>query len=196
MQHYPIVGKYFLIGLAVVGGIIFADQYTKWLVVDRILSADGHISSGFFDWFTTQKKIEFFIDERENFKTVMLAPFLNFMMVWNQGISFGMLDTNSPNMPLVFIAISIIVSLLLAIWLALATQKTVAFSLSLIIGGALANVFDRIRFGAVADFIDVHAGAYHWPAFNLADSCIVLGAGIMISGTFIGDRGKNDKTTK
>ncbi|MCE9507704.1 MAG: signal peptidase II [Alphaproteobacteria bacterium] len=190
MQQPPGVGKYFLLGLAVIAAIILADQYTKWLVIDTVVSMDKHAGSGFFSWLLTQKKIEFFINERETFKTVALTPFLNFVMVWNQGISFGMLDTNSPHMPLVFISISAMASLLMLIWLALATQGMQAFSLMLIIGGALANVMDRVRFGAVADFIDLHAGAYHWPAFNLADSCIVLGAGIMVICTFIGDRGK------
>jgi signal peptidase II len=190
MQQLPSVGKYFLLGLAVIGAIILADQYTKWLVIDTVVSMEKHAGSGFFNWLLTQKKIEFFINERETFKAVTLTPFLNFVMVWNQGISFGMLDTNSPHMPLVFISISVMASLLMLIWLALATRGTQAFSLMLIIGGALANVADRIRFGAVADFIDLHAGEYHWPAFNLADSCIVLGAGIMVICTFIGDRGK------
>jgi signal peptidase II len=190
MQQLPGVGKYFLLGLAVIAAIILADQYTKWLVINTMVSAENHAGSGFFDWFLTQKKIEFFINERETFKTVALTPFLNFVMVWNQGISFGMLDTNSPHMPMVFISISVMASLLMMIWIALSTQGISAFSLMLIAGGALANVMDRVRFGAVADFIDVHAGEYHWPAFNLADSCIVLGAGIMAVCTFMSDRGK------
>jgi signal peptidase II len=196
MQQHPTVGKYFLIGLAVICAIIIADQYAKWFVINQMLGMEGHISLAFPDWLMTQKKIEFFVNEREQFKTLLLAPFLNFAMVWNQGISFGLLDSSSPNMSLVFTAISITASLLLTIWLALATQKTVAFSLSLIIGGALANALDRIRFGAVADFIDVHAGVYHWPAFNLADSSIVVGAGIMLFNTLMNDRGKNDKTAE
>lgn len=195
MQHPPRVGKYFLFGLAAIGALILADQYTKWLVMESLLKADGADARGFFDWFFTQKKIEFFVNERETFKTLALTPFLNFVMVWNQGISFGMLDSASPHMPLVFISLSVLASLLMLIWLALSTQRAVAVALTLIIGGALGNAADRLRFGAVADFIDVHAKGYHWPAFNLADSCIVLGAGIMIVHTFISDRGKNGKTT-
>ena len=66
------------------------------------------------------------------------------------------------------------------IWLALSLQKTVSLALSLIIGGALGNVLDRVRFDAVQDFIDVHLGQHHWPAFNVADSFIVIGAGILM----------------
>ena len=192
MQPRSIVGKYFLPGVILICCIVLADQVTKWWVIGmlRLHPVSG---GGFPSWFLTQKKIEFFINEREAFKTVALTPFLNFVMVWNQGISFGMFDTNFPNISLLFIALSMIVSLLLLIWLATATQKILALPLGMIIGGALANVLDRVRFGAVADFIDVHAGPYHWPAFNLADSSIALGAGVLILGTFIGDRGKNEK---
>src|SRR3972149_9716571 len=121
MQQRPIVGKYLLAGLAIIFSIILADQYAKWLVIDTLLRTDSPASGGFFDWFMTRKEIGFFVDEREAFKTVALAPFLNFAMVWNQGISFGLFDTNSPSMPPVFIAISILASLLLLIWLVLAT---------------------------------------------------------------------------
>jgi len=192
MQQYPAVGKYFLHGFVLICVIILADQYTKWWVIDHMLRLTPS-GGGFFDWLVTSKKIEFFINEREVFKTAVLAPFLNFVMVWNQGISFGMFDTNSSGMSLALIALSLTLSLLMLIWIFMATQKRLALPLGMIIGGALANVLDRIRFGAVADFIDVHVGPYHWPAFNLADSGITAGAAILILGTFIGDRGKNGK---
>lgn len=185
MHHHPAVGKYFLLGFLVICTVILADQYSKWLVIETMLRLDGPTNDGFFDWFTTQKKIEFFLMERENFKTVALTPLLNFTMVWNQGISFGLLDTHAPNAQLAFIALSMIISLMMIIWMAMVREKTVSLALGLIIGGALANVIDRVRFSAVADFIDVHIGAYHWPAFNLADSCIVIGAGILMLGSLL-----------
>ncbi|MBI3440565.1 MAG: signal peptidase II [Proteobacteria bacterium] len=195
MRHPPIVGKYFLLGFILICGIILADQYSKWLVIDTLRTSPS-ASTDFLHWFATRKKIEFFINEREIFKTMTLSPGLNLVMVWNQGISFGLFDTNSPNMSLLFIAISLLTSLLLLLWLALATKKVVAVPLILIIGGALANVIDRVRFGAVADFIDVHAGQYHWPAFNLADSCISVGAAVLVLGSFISDRGKHVKKAR
>lgn len=191
MQQPSAAGQYFFLGLALVCAVIFADQYSKWWVIGNMLRTDTTGNLAFLDWFFTQKKIAFFVNEREAFRNVVLTPFLNFVMVWNQGISFGLFDTNSYTISLVFIAISMVVSLLMLIWLAIATQKRLALPLSLMIGGALANVIDRIRFGAVADFIDVHLGTYHWPAFNLADSCITMGAMLLILVTFIGDRGKN-----
>ena len=184
MQYNFHSGKYFLPGLAIICSVIFVDQYTKWLVIEG-LRADGPANAGFLHWLITLKKIAFFVSEREHFRNMVLAPFLNLVMVWNQGISFGMLDSNSPNMALVFIALSLVISVMMMLWLAMNTQKTVAVALSLVIGGALGNVIDRVRFDAVADFIDVHLNEHHWPAFNVADSCIVAGAGIMMLSSLL-----------
>ena len=177
--------KYFLLALAIICGVIFIDQYTKWLVMETMLRPNGPINTGFISWLVSLKKIGFFINEREHFSSLSLAPFLNLVMVWNQGISFGMLDNNSPQMALVFIALSLIISLMMTLWLVLNTQKKIAVALSLIIGGALGNVIDRVRFDAVADFIDFHFQQYHWPAFNVADSCIVTGAAILMLSSLL-----------
>ncbi len=186
-------GKYFLLGLTVILLVVFADQYTKWLVMESLLRPNGPVNAGFIDWFTSLKKIGFFVDEREHFKSITLSPFLNLVMVWNQGISFGIGDSHSPHMPLVFIALSLVISMGMIFWLALNTQKIIGIALGLIIGGAIGNVLDRVRFDAVADFIDVHYQQYHWPAFNVADSCIVAGAGIIILVTsFPFSRSKED----
>ena len=174
-HHYPRLGQYFWYGLIVVLAIIVIDQYTKWLVIETTLRIDGKMMS-FLDWFFTKNKISFFIIDREVFNTVALAPVLNLVMVWNQGISFGMLDSNSPMMALGLIGVSLIISLALLIWLALSHSKLHSFAIGLIVGGAVGNVIDRVRFGAVADFIDFHWNDMHWPAFNMADSAIVIGA--------------------
>ena len=173
------VGKYFLPGLAIILSVILVDQYTKWLVIEA-LRVDSADNTGFLHWLTSLHKLAYFINDREDFDDKTLSPFLNLVVVWNQGISFGMMDSHSPGMALVFIAISLVIALSMMIWLALSTQKTVAISLSLIIGGALGNVADRVRFDAVADFLDFHIQRHHWPAFNVADSCIVIGAGILM----------------
>ena len=194
MQHTIQAGKYFLLGVAIILGVIILDQYTKWLVMETLLRLNGQ-ETGFLDWLTTQKKVEFFINEREPFKTLTLMPFLSFVMVWNQGISFGIFNSNSQGAPLLLIGMSLIISAMLVIWLALDHRKTVAISLGLIIGGALANVVDRVRFNAVADFIDVHVQSYHWPAFNVADSCIVLGAGILMLTSLLDKERPNERKT-
>ena len=182
------VGKFFLVGFVIICTVIFLDQYTKWMIVETALRLSGSANLDFLQWFFTEKKLSFFVNEREVFRTAYLTHYLSFVVVWNQGISFGMMDTNSPNMSLVFIALSLCISMFMLIWLALSVKRSVAICLGLIVGGALANVIDRIRFGAVADFIDLHYYQYHWPAFNLADASISIGAMILILITFLGKK--------
>ncbi len=181
-------GQFFLFGFCLIAIILFLDQYTKWLVLETMLRSDGDVPA-FADWFITRQPLEFFIDQREVYTARELTSFLNFVMVWNTGISFGMFsetsEEGSRGLSLILIALSLIVSLVLMVWLALARGRLLAWGLSMIVGGALANVVDRIRFGAVADFVDVHVAGYHWPAFNLADSCIAIGALFLVIDTMI-----------
>jgi signal peptidase II len=102
-----------------------------------------------------------------------ILPFFNLVMVWNYGISFGMLAGH--NHPLLLSGMAIGVSGILLVWLSRVHHPWVGVAIGLVIGGALGNVVDRIRFGAVADFFDFHLLGYHWPAFNIADSCIFIG---------------------
>ena len=178
MNHPSRLGQYFWYGLAAVVAIVLVDQYTKWMIIESTLRIDGKMLP-FTEWFFTRNHISYFVIDREKFNTIALAPFLNLVMVWNQGISFGMFDSNSPVVMMALIGISLLVSLGLFIWLALSHSKMHAFAVSLIVGGALGNVIDRVRFGAVADFLDFHWNDMHWPAFNVADSAIVLGAFIL-----------------
>ena len=179
-------GQFFLFGFCLIGTILFLDQYTKWLVLETMLRSDGEVPT-FGQWFITRQPLEFFIDQREVYTTRELTDFLNFVMVWNTGISFGMFsdasEEGSRTLSLILIALSLTVSLVLTVWLTLARGRLLSWGLAMIIGGALANVADRIRFGAVADFVDVHVAGYHWPAFNLADSCIAIGALFLVIDT-------------
>lgn len=177
-------GHFFLFGFFIIAAIVLADQYTKWLVMETMLRIGGDMQS-FQDWFMTHRPVAYFFDQREDYNTVQLAPFLNFVMVWNQGISFGMFDDGEGGFPVVLIGVALLISLLMIIWLALASRRTIALGISMIVGGAVGNVLDRVRFGAVADFVDMHVAGYHWPAFNLADSCIVLGALLLIVDTAV-----------
>lgn len=178
----PKPGRYTAFCLFLVFAVIFADQYTKWLVMETVLRASPSMPD-FKAWFTTARPIAHFITDREVFRTVAYNPWLSFVMVWNQGISFGMFDSASELAPLMFIAVSGVISLMLLAWLAFSRSMFVSISIALVVGGALGNMLDRMRFGAVVDFIDVHAMVhateYHWPAFNLADSYIVLGAAML-----------------
>lgn len=102
-----------------------------------------------------------------------ITPFLNLVMVWNKGISFGMLAEQ--DVPYALIALSTVIIILLSGWLWRTSSPFVAAALGMVIGGATGNIVDRLRFGAVADFFDFHIASYHWPAFNIADSAIFIG---------------------
>lgn len=179
-MHHPQfhLGRYFWTGVFLILAIVLADQYTKWLVLESTLRIEGQMLP-FTEWFFHQNKISYFIVDREKFNTIAVTPFLNLVMVWNQGISFGLFDSNSPFMAMGLVGISLIISLMLVIWLALTHSALRSAAIGLIVGGAVGNVIDRVRFGAVADFLDFYVGSWHWPAFNLADSAIVVGAFIM-----------------
>jgi signal peptidase II len=181
------VGKFFLFGIVMIVIIVLADQYAKWLVMETMLRTEAG-TPAFFDWFTTRQTLEYFFDQREKYNTVTLTPFLNFVMVWNEGISFGLFNNSdtlegNKTMSLVFIGLSLMISLMMIVWLALVRGRLLAWALSLIVGGAIGNVIDRVRFGAVADFIDFHMNGMHWPAFNLADTCIAVGALLLVIDT-------------
>jgi signal peptidase II len=182
-------GQFFLFGTFVICSIVFFDQYSKWLVLETVLRTEGNTPS-FHEWFMTRQPIEFFIDQRETYQAREINGFLNLVMVWNTGISFGMFSDNSnPNgnnsLSLVLIALSLFVSLALTVWLALARSRLLAGGIALIVGGAIGNIIDRVRFGAVADFVDIHVAGLHWPAFNLADSCIAIGAAFLVVDTLM-----------
>ncbi len=96
-------------------------------------------------------------------------------MVWNYGVSFGMLAKPGTGVPIFLIIVALIVVGVLLYWLYQLTDAFMAYAISLVMGGALANVVDRLIYGAVADFFDFHLYGYHWPAFNIADSAIFIG---------------------
>lgn len=104
---------------------------------------------------------------------ITVTPFFSIVRVWNYGISFGMFAGH--RQPVILAGISAVIVLVLLVWLRRNRSRLVCVALGLIIGGASGNIMDRIRFGAVADFLDFHIGNYHWPAFNIADSSIFIG---------------------
>jgi signal peptidase II len=111
---------------------------------------------------------------------VSLAPFLDLVLVWNKGVSYGLFAQNSDYGRWFLIAISVFAAILFSVWLLRSSNKLAAISLGLIIGGALGNGLDRIIYGAVADFFHFHIGTFSWYVFNLADIWIVAGvAGLM-----------------
>lgn len=111
---------------------------------------------------------------------VRLLPVLNFTMVWNRGVTFGLLNGLGAWARPALVAVAVAVVAALGVWLARAESWRVAGGLGAIAGGALGNVIDRLRFGAVVDFIHAHIGSVSWYVFNLADAAIVIGVGLLL----------------
>ncbi|MFV9838746.1 MAG: signal peptidase II [Aaplasma endosymbiont of Hyalomma asiaticum] len=105
---------------------------------------------------------------------MQIFEFCNLVQFWNRGISFGMLNSIK-NSNLIFTWLSVALMCSLVFVLVKTESKLKAMCICSVLGGSLGNLFDRLRFGAVYDFIDLHIGDFHWPAFNIADSFIVLG---------------------
>lgn len=108
------------------------------------------------------------------------TDFFNLVKVWNTGVSFSLLNNYGAAGTVALSAFSLLVCAFLLNWLRKETNRLTAAALALIIGGALGNVADRVRFGAVLDFLDFHYKNAHWPAFNLADTFICIGAFLII----------------
>ena len=111
--------------------------------------------------------------------TYFVNDFLNFDLIWNIGIGFGIMSTNT-TIIYNFITFTIGLVILLLIYIFLFSQKLEKFSFSLIIGGALGNFYDRLVFSAVPDFIDIHYKNFHWFTFNIADIFITAGVLLLI----------------
>jgi len=114
---------------------------------------------------------------------IKLTGFFNLVTVWNRGISFGFFQSGEIGRWLL-VSFSSLVCLGLGIWLWRQTRPWPVLALAMVIGGALGNIIDRILRGAVADFFDFHVMSYHWPAFNLADSAITIGVGMLLYDSF------------
>jgi signal peptidase II len=119
------------------------------------------------------------------FAQEVVFPFLNWSVVWNRGVSFGMLAADGWTGAYLLSAMSVVVSIVLLFWLARADRALVVSGIAMVIGGAIGNVFDRMRFGAVFDFIDFHVYDWHPFVFNVADAGISLGViALLIDGLF------------
>ena len=108
------------------------------------------------------------------YDSVVLLPIVNLTFVVNYGFAFGLL--NNPSLNQILVSLVILAIIIYFLYLLIKTQdKIFQLTLTLILAGALGNFVDRIFRGFVIDFIDIYIGKYHWPAFNIADSCITVG---------------------
>ena len=142
--------------------IIVGDQLSKWWVLNEL----AHPMRG-----------------------MAVTPFLNLILVWNKGVTFGLLNRVGHGMvPWILIGAALVILLLLSRWLWRTTSMAVAVGLGGIMGGAIGNVIDRLRYGAVVDFLDFHYRGYHWYAFNIADAAIVAGIGLLMLDSLVRGR--------
>ena len=142
---------------ALAGLVIVLDQLSKWLVLESIRFGE----------------------------TIYVAPFWNWVLTFNPGAAFSFLADQPGWQRWFFTGLALVISAWIAVELRkCAGQRLLALALALVMGGALGNAIDRVRFGAVVDFIQWHAAGYYWPAFNVADSAITVGAIFMVVSQF------------
>jgi signal peptidase II len=152
-------------GLAVAVIVLVLDQLTKWLV---------------FETLTGRSFLAALEGAPPRVPGIEITGFLNLVTVWNFGVSFGMFNSGSPEGSSIFIALAGAITVVLVAWLARVETVWLALGLGLVIGGAVGNVLDRLRFGAVFDFLDFHVLGWHWPSFNVADSGISIGVFLLL----------------
>jgi signal peptidase II len=126
---------------------------------------------------------------------VVVLPILDFVLTWNRGVSFGVGNNGGAYNALFFAGLSVVIAAVLVGWMAKARSRLVLLALGLVVGGAVGNAIDRLRFGAVVDFIYVHVGAFNWwPAMNLADWAISVGAALLVFDSLYAKRDSNKNT--
>jgi len=151
----------FLPGIALTVGVVAADQLAKWWILASVMNPPQPIA---------------------------LTPFFNIVLVMNRGASFGIFGGAPGWVSWALVAFAVLIAAALLIWMRNARGGLLVSALALVAGGALGNVIDRLRFGAVVDFLDFHVGAWHWPAFNVADAAITVGVLLLILDSLKSDR--------
>jgi signal peptidase II len=149
------------LGLTLAALVIVLDQLLKWWIVTAVMDPPREIE---------------------------VTSFFNLVMAWNRGISFSLFRSDWAAGPYVWAGLAVAVAIGLGWWLGRVRHALTATALGLVIGGALGNAIDRLRLGAVADFLDFHWQGYHWPAFNLADSAISVGIVLLVVPGLFGGR--------
>ena len=141
------------LGLLTALGVTLLDQLSKWFALGLITDPP---------------------------RLLEITPFLNFGLVMNRGVSFGLLGSDNGYAPYLLILLSLVIMGGIIYWLASVESRRLAIAAGFILGGAAGNVIDRVRYGAVVDFIDMHLGGYHWWTYNLADAAISCAAAFIL----------------
>jgi signal peptidase II len=153
-------GPYARLGVTIAAIVFAADQLTKLLVLHAL-------------------KLE--LGERYT-----VTPFLDFVLTYNRGISYGLLPQEGELGRWALVVLSLAAAALFAVWMIRAQSWIVAVSLGLLVGGAVGNALDRMVYGAVADFVSLHGFGWYWYVFNLADAAIVAGVVGLLYDAFTG----------
>ncbi len=155
----------FRAGIAAALGVLAADQASKYWILHVL--------------------------DLPDLRQVVVLPVLNLTMVWNRGVTFGLLNGFGDWGPVVLAVLALAVVVALGFWLHRATSGLMAVSIGAIAGGAIGNVIDRVRYGAVVDFIHAHVGDWSWYVFNIADAAIVCGvAALLLDSQLTGRAGR------
>lgn len=157
------------LGLTVAAILLIADQASKWVILERVMNPP---------------------------RIIEVTGFFNLVMVWNPGVSFGMFGDGGEAGRWILTVLAMVICAFLLNWLRQVDRRMPALAIGLVIGGAIGNVVDRVRFGAVADFLDFHLFGYHWPAFNVADSAITIGVALLLIDSLFGPRDAADADTE
>jgi len=151
-------------GLLVAAAVLALDQLGKWAILTRIMVPP---------------------------RTITVTPFFDIVLGWNTGISFGLFGNSPEGARWLFVGAGLIITVVLLVWMGRSRHGLLVASIGLIIGGALGNILDRLRHGAVVDFLYFHYRDYGFPAFNLADSAITIGVAlILIDSLFVERRSR------
>ena len=132
------------------------------------------------------KLIVLHLVDKNNNSELFSSKFLNIQLIWNEGVAFGLFSFEKENFYIILTFIILII-IIVIYFMIVKTDGIKKYPLILILGGAIGNVFDRIFYKAVPDFIDFHIGDFHWFIFNFADVFITLGVFFMILSEFIGN---------
>jgi signal peptidase II len=124
-----------------------------------------------------------------NLGTIDVIPFVNLTMVWNAGISYGLFKQFDQTGVWILAAVEAVIVGGLLVWLPFQPGRFQALTAGLIAGGAVGNLYDRLVYGAVVDFIHLHAGGYNWYVFNVADVAVVVGGAILAAETLFPGQG-------
>lgn len=125
--------------------------------------------------------------------TVEILPIFDVVMVWNRGVSFGFLSANDDFGRWALVAMNLVIVAVLLYWLKSAKNIMLSSAIGLVIGGAFGNIYDRVKFGAVADFFQFHWQEWYFAVFNVADSFIFIGAMLLIFNSTYGNDAEDDK---